>query len=39
MKLKQGIELIGSDIKKSKKSKCVVCGKKTDNIAYVAKSY
>ncbi len=39
MKLKQGIELIGSDIKKAKKSKCIICGKATDNMAYVAKSY
>jgi len=39
MKLKEGLDLFGSDLKKAKLGKCIACNKKTTNKAYVASSY
>ncbi len=39
MKLKQGLELFGSDLNQGKLKECIVCNKKTKNMAYVANSY
>lgn len=37
--LGEGLDLFGSDIGKHKEAKCVICGKKTTNMAYVGNSY
>lgn len=37
--LGEGIELFGSDLKKHKEGKCLICGSKTTTMAYVANSY
>jgi len=39
IKLAEGLDLFGSDLGKAKHGKCIACGKKTDNQAYVANSY
>lgn len=39
LKLGEGLDLFGSDIEKHKEGKCIICRKKTANIAYVANSY
>lgn len=39
MKLGEGLDLFGSDLKKAKTGKCIACGRKTTNKAYVANSY
>lgn len=39
VKQKEGLDLFGSDLKKAKSEKCIACGKKTTNQAYVANSY
>ena len=35
----EGIEIFGTDLKKEKDGKCVICGKKTKTIGYVANTY
>jgi prolyl-tRNA synthetase len=37
--LGEGLDLFGSDLKKHKEGKCMVCGNKTSNIAYIGNSY
>lgn len=37
--IKEGVELFGTDLKKAKSGKCVICGKQTDIIGYVANTY
>jgi prolyl-tRNA synthetase len=37
--IEEGIELFGTDLKKSKPGKCAVCGKKTTTVGYVAFTY
>jgi len=39
LKSNEGLELIGSDLKKAEESSCIACGRKTSNQAYVASSY
>lgn len=39
MKLGEGLDLFGSDLKKHSSGKCIVCKKQTNNKAYVANSY
>jgi len=37
--LKEGLDLIGSDIKEHVSGKCIVCGRETKNKAFIANSY
>ena len=38
-KLAEGMDLFGSDLQKHNEGRCIACGKKTSNKAYVANSY
>jgi len=39
VKLKEGLDLFGSDLEEYFPERCIVCGKKTKNKAYVSNSY